>query len=78
MFYCLTMPESNLSLTEQRELFAFRGRTNPMAANREIGEYCQRKFGEVLINPYVYTSIQLNQHGQDWDINKGIIVSLRK
>ena len=44
------LPEANISLKDQREIFSIRCRINPFGANRGLIEYCETNCGEILNN----------------------------
>ena len=52
-YTCLRMqdyllPQPNISLKDQREIFSIRCKTNPLGANRGNIEYCETKCGAVI------------------------------
>ena len=70
------LPEANLSIEEQREVFSIRCRSNPLPANRGITEYCTTQCGEILNNSHIFKCNNLNEPGQEFEIDKkdGIII----
>jgi hypothetical protein len=58
------MPQSNMSIKDQRELFSRRCRTNKLGANREIIEFCETKCGESLDNAHSFKCEMLNTDRQ--------------
>ena len=61
------LPQANLSIEEQREIFSIRCRTNDMKANIGILEYCECK--EVLNNSHIFKCKNLNTGEKIYDIN---------
>ena len=61
------LPQANLSLEDQRDIFSIRCRTNDMKANIGILEYCE--CNEVLNNPYIFKCKNLNTDEKIYDIN---------
>ena len=55
------MPQSNISIQDQREIFSIRCRTNKLGANREILEFCETKCGEILDNSHIFKCVKLNE-----------------
>ena len=58
-YTCLRMqdyllPQANISLKDQREIFSIRCKTNPLGANRGIIEYCETKCGAVIDNAHIF------------------------
>ena len=64
------LPEANLSIEEQREVFSIRCRTNPLPANRGITEYCTTQCGEILDNSHIFKCNNLNEPGHEFEIDK--------
>ena len=64
------LPEANLSIEEQREVFSIRCRTNPLPANRGITKYCKKQCGEILNNSHIFKCNNLNEPGQEFEIDK--------
>ena len=60
------LPQANLSLEDQREIFSIRCGTNDMKANIGILEYCECK--EVLNNPHIFKCNNLNTDEKIYDI----------
>ena len=74
-YSCLEMadyllPQSNISLEDQREIFAIRCRTNPLGANRGIEEFCETQCGQILNNSHIFECNILNQNRKVLDIKK--------
>ena len=66
-YTCLRMqdyllPQSNISLKDQREIFSIRCKTNPLGANRGIIEYCETKCGAVIDNAHIFQCPVLNKN----------------
>ena len=75
IYTCLEMaeyllPQSNISLEDQREMFSIRCRTNQMGANRGIEEYCETQCGQILNNSHIFECTILNQNNEGFDIKK--------
>ena len=64
------LPQSNISLEDQREMFSIRCRTNQMGANRGIEEYCETQCGQILNNSHIFECNILNQNRKVLDIKK--------
>ena len=64
------LPQANMTIVDQRELFSLRCRTNTLGANRGIIEYCETKCGEILNNSHIFQCIELNIKGQKCDMEK--------
>ena len=60
------LPQANLSIEDQRELFSIRCRTNDMGANRGIIEFCNCQ--EILDNPHIFKCKNLNVNTNKYDI----------
>ena len=60
------LPQTNMSIEDQRELFAIRCRTNDLGANRGIIENCE--CGKVLNNSHIFKCKNLNEDIQKYDI----------
>ena len=63
-------PEANMSLTDQRETFSIRCRTNSLGANRGIIENCETMCGEVLDNSHIFKCKILNKNNSDYNYEK--------
>ena len=66
-YTCLRMqdyllPQSNIYLKDQREIFSIRCKTNPLGANRGIIEYCETKYGAIIDNAHIFQFPVLNQN----------------
>ena len=61
------LPQANLSIEEQREIFSIRCRTNNMKANIGILEYCECK--EALNNSHIFKCQNLSTGEKIYDIN---------
>ena len=48
------LPQANISLKDQREIFLIRCKTNPLGANRGNIEYCETKCGAVIDNAHIF------------------------
>ena len=64
------LPQANISIEDQREIFSIRCRTNPLGANRGITEYCETKCGEVLNNSHIFKCNVLNNHEEKYEYDK--------
>ena len=64
------LPQANMSIGDQRELFSIRCRTNIMGANRGIIEYCETECGEILNNSHIFQCVELNIGEQKYEIDK--------
>ena len=64
------LPQANMSLTDQRELFSVRCHTNDLGANRGIIEYCETECGEILNNSHIFQCCRLNTPEEKWDLEK--------
>ena len=64
------LPQANMSIVDQRELFSIRCRTNNMGANRGIIEYCETGCGEILNNYHIFQCVQLIIGEQKYNIDK--------
>ena len=62
------LPQANISLEDQREIFSIRCRTNPLGANRGIEEYCETQCGQILNNSHIFQCNILNNNRTDGDI----------
>ena len=60
------LPQANLSIEDQRELFLIRCWTNDMGANRRIIEFCNCQ--EILDNPHIFKCKNLNVNTNKYDI----------
>ena len=60
------LPQANISIEDQRDIFSIRCRTNPLGANRGILEYCETKCGEVLDNAHIFSCIVLNTNEEKY------------
>ena len=60
------LPQTNISIEDQRELFAIRCRTNDLGANRGIIENCE--CGELLNNSHIFKCKNLNEDINKYDI----------
>ena len=58
------MPQSNISIKDQREIFSIRCRTNKLGANRGIVEFCETKCGEILDNSHIFKCVKFNEDRQ--------------
>ena len=56
------MPQSNMSIKDQRELFSIRCRTNKLGANRGIIELCETNCGQILNNSHIFKCEKLNEN----------------
>ena len=71
-YACLKMedyllPEANIFIQDQREIFAIRCRTNPLGANRGLTEYCETKCGAILNNAHIFCCPELNTREEKFD-----------
>ena len=62
IYTCLKMedyllPQANISIQDQRDIFSIRCRTNSLGANRGIIEYCETKCGNILNNAHIFSSL---------------------
>ena len=64
------LPEADMSLEDQQELFSIRCRTNPMGANRGKIEYCFTQCGEILNNSHIFQCKVMNKIEDKYEIEK--------
>ena len=64
------LPQSNISLEDQREMFSIRCRMNNLGANRGIEEYCETQCGQILNNSHIFECTIQNQNNESFDIKK--------
>ena len=64
------LPQANISLEDQREIFSIRCRTNPLGANRGIEEYCETRCGQILNNAHIFQCNILNNNRKDGAMRK--------
>jgi hypothetical protein len=55
------LPEADMSLEDQQELFSIRCRTNPMGANRGKIEYCFTQCGDISNNSHILLCKVMNK-----------------
>ena len=61
------LPQANISIQDQRDIFSIRCRTNSLGANRGIIEYCETKCGNILNNAHIFSCPILNSDHEKYE-----------
>ena len=60
------LPQANISIEDQKEVFSIRCKTNNLEANRGILEFCNCQ--EIRDNPHIFKYKNLNFNTNEYDI----------